>query len=181
MNDCQFLRQYAWSFIVVDESHRLKNLECKLVQELKSYQSANRLLLTVIMFYCSIQPSTHLLITAVFDRSLGNSTAQQPQGIVVSTQLVSIVAISHHIFPTEPCFDLLTCTSISILPEVFDDYSSFEQWFDLSSVTAASDSAAALSTAQAQHIVTSLHAILKPFLLRRVKSEVETNLPKKKE
>jgi ATP-dependent DNA helicase len=67
------------------------------------------------------------------------------------------------------------------LPEVFDDYSSFEQWFDLSSVTAASDSAAALSTAQAQHIVTSLHAILKPFLLRRVKSEVETNLPKKKE
>lgn len=50
MNDCQFLRQYAWSFIVVDESHRLKNLECKLVQELKSYQSANRLLLTVSSF-----------------------------------------------------------------------------------------------------------------------------------
>jgi len=131
MNDCQFLRQYAWSFIVVDESHRLKNLECKLVQELKSYQSANRLLLT---------------------------------GTPLHNNLKELWSLLNF-----------------ILPEVFDDYSSFEQWFDLSSVTAASDSAAALSTAQAQHIVTSLHAILKPFLLRRVKSEVETNLPKKKE
>ncbi|EFP90631.2 uncharacterized protein PGTG_16657 [Puccinia graminis f. sp. tritici CRL 75-36-700-3] len=131
MNDCQFLRQYAWSYIVVDESHRLKNLECKLVQELKSYQSANRLLLT---------------------------------GTPLHNNLKELWSLLNF-----------------ILPEVFDDYSSFEQWFDLSSVTAASDSAAALSTAQAQHIVTSLHAILKPFLLRRVKSEVETNLPKKKE
>lgn len=47
MNDRKWLGQYAWRFIVVDESHRLKNLECKLVQELKSYTSANRLLLTV--------------------------------------------------------------------------------------------------------------------------------------
>ncbi|KAH9470693.1 hypothetical protein MJO29_003529 [Puccinia striiformis f. sp. tritici] len=131
MNDCQFLRQYAWSYIVVDESHRLKNLECKLVQELKSYQSANRLLLT---------------------------------GTPLHNNLKELWSLLNF-----------------ILPEVFDDYSSFEQWFDLSSVTAASDSAAALSTAQAQHIVTSLHAILKPFLLRRVKSEVETSLPKKKE
>ncbi|WAQ81717.1 hypothetical protein PtA15_2A28 [Puccinia triticina] len=131
MNDCQFLRQYAWSYIVVDESHRLKNLECKLVQELKSYQSANRLLLT---------------------------------GTPLHNNLKELWSLLNF-----------------ILPEVFDDYSSFEQWFDLSSVTAASDSAAALSTAQAQHIVTSLHDILKPFLLRRVKSEVETNLPKKKE
>ncbi|KNZ50768.1 hypothetical protein VP01_424g5 [Puccinia sorghi] len=123
MNDCQFLRQYAWSFIVVDESHRLKNLECKLVQELKSYQSANRLLLT---------------------------------GTPLHNNLKELWSLLNF-----------------ILPEVFDDYSSFEQWFDLSSVTTASDSAAALSTAQAQHIVTSLHAILKPFLLRRVKSEKE--------
>lgn len=131
MNDCQYLRQYAWSYIVVDESHRLKNLECKLVQELKSYQSANRLLLT---------------------------------GTPLHNNLKELWSLLNF-----------------ILPEIFDDYSSFEQWFDLSSVTAATDSAAALSTAQAQHIVTSLHAILKPFLLRRVKSEVETNLPKKKE
>ncbi|MBW0473952.1 hypothetical protein O181_013667 [Austropuccinia psidii MF-1] len=131
MNDRKFLSQYAWSYIVVDESHRLKNLECKLVQELKSYQSANRLLLT---------------------------------GTPLHNNLKELWSLLNF-----------------ILPEIFDDYSSFEQWFDLSSVTTASDSAAALSTAQAQHIVSNLHAILKPFLLRRVKSEVETALPKKKE
>lgn len=30
-------------------------------------------------------------------------------------------------------------------------------------------------------IINSLHAILKPFLLRRLKSDVESNLPPKKE
>ncbi|KAH9822958.1 SNF2 family N-terminal domain-containing protein, partial [Melampsora americana] len=131
MNDRQYLSQYAWSYIVVDESHRLKNLECKLVQELKSYTSANRLLLT---------------------------------GTPLHNNLKELWSLLNF-----------------ILPEIFDDYSSFEQWFDLSSVTAASDSAAALSSAQAQHIVSNLHAILKPFMLRRMKSEVETSLPKKKE
>ncbi|EGG12083.1 uncharacterized protein MELLADRAFT_32790, partial [Melampsora larici-populina 98AG31] len=131
MNDRQYLSQYAWSYIVVDESHRLKNLECKLVQELKSYTSANRLLLT---------------------------------GTPLHNNLKELWSLLNF-----------------ILPEIFDDYSSFEQWFDLSSVTAATDSAAALSSAQAQHIVRNLHAILKPFMLRRMKSEVETSLPKKKE
>jgi ATP-dependent DNA helicase len=35
-----------WKYIVVDEGHRIKNLDCKLVRELKRYNSANRLLLT---------------------------------------------------------------------------------------------------------------------------------------
>ncbi|CAH7667145.1 SNF2 family N-terminal domain-containing protein [Phakopsora pachyrhizi] len=131
MNDKKFLSLYAWSYIVVDESHRLKNLECKLVQELKSYKSANRLLLT---------------------------------GTPLHNNLKELWSLLNF-----------------ILPEIFDDYSAFEQWFDLSSVTAASDSAAALSTAQAQHIVSNLHEILRPFLLRRTKNEVESSLPKKKE
>lgn len=35
-----------WKYIVVDEGHRLKNLNCRLIKELKMYQSANRMLLT---------------------------------------------------------------------------------------------------------------------------------------
>lgn len=46
MNDRKFLEQYDWKYIVIDEGHRIKNLDCKLVRELKSYRSANRLLLT---------------------------------------------------------------------------------------------------------------------------------------
>jgi ATP-dependent DNA helicase len=38
-----------------------------------------------------------------------------------------------------------------------------------------------LSSSRSSHIINSLHAILKPFLLRRVKADVEVNLPPKKE
>jgi ATP-dependent DNA helicase len=46
MSDKKFLQHMPWKYIVVDEGHRLKNLECKLIKELKQYESANRLLLT---------------------------------------------------------------------------------------------------------------------------------------
>ena len=46
MNDRQYLSRLQWKFIIIDEGHRIKNLNCKLIQELKSYDSANRLLLT---------------------------------------------------------------------------------------------------------------------------------------
>jgi ATP-dependent DNA helicase len=56
MNDRKFLSKLQWKFIVIDEGtfvashlisgHRIKNLNCKLIRELKSYNSANRLLLT---------------------------------------------------------------------------------------------------------------------------------------
>ena len=56
MNDRQYLARIQWKFIIIDEGmgsfnctdegHRIKNLNCKLIRELKSYDSANRLLLT---------------------------------------------------------------------------------------------------------------------------------------
>ncbi|KAG0339177.1 hypothetical protein BG004_006931 [Podila humilis] len=46
MNDRKHLQKYQWKYIIVDEGHRLKNMNCKLIRELKSYHSANRLLLT---------------------------------------------------------------------------------------------------------------------------------------
>ena len=56
MNDRQYLSKIQWKFIIIDEGmnsfvcadegHRIKNLNCKLIRELKSYDSANRLLLT---------------------------------------------------------------------------------------------------------------------------------------
>jgi ATP-dependent DNA helicase len=61
MNDRQFLSGFLWKYIVVDEGHRLKNLDCRwviyhhqvshkltirLIRELKTYTSANRLILT---------------------------------------------------------------------------------------------------------------------------------------
>jgi ATP-dependent DNA helicase len=46
MRDRKYLSKFKWKYIVVDEGHRIKNLNCKLVRELKAYTTANRLLLT---------------------------------------------------------------------------------------------------------------------------------------
>lgn len=40
------LAHYDWGYIVVDEGHRLKNLDCKLMKEIKKYTSAGRMILT---------------------------------------------------------------------------------------------------------------------------------------
>ncbi len=46
MNDRAHFRRVLWRYIVVDEGHRLKNMKCRLIRELKQYESVNRLLLT---------------------------------------------------------------------------------------------------------------------------------------
>ena len=46
MKDRAHLTRYRWGFIVVDEGHRLKNMDCKLMQEIKQYESAGRMVLT---------------------------------------------------------------------------------------------------------------------------------------
>ena len=44
--DVKFLQRYNWKYIVVDEGHRLKNFNCKLLRELRTIPTANKLLLT---------------------------------------------------------------------------------------------------------------------------------------
>lgn len=46
IRDRAVLAPYQWGYIVVDEGHRLKNLDCKLMREIKKYQSAGRMILT---------------------------------------------------------------------------------------------------------------------------------------
>ena len=53
--------------------------------------------------------------------------------------------------------------------------------FDFSDVQDKATHKEFLSKERQQRTVASLHAILKPFLLRRVKDDVESNLPKKRE
>lgn len=46
IRDRVHLSKYDWGYIVVDEGHRLKNLNCKLMKEIKQYRSAGRMILT---------------------------------------------------------------------------------------------------------------------------------------
>ncbi|CAE6498428.1 unnamed protein product [Rhizoctonia solani] len=123
IKDRTHLSKYAWKYIVVDEGHRLKNMNCKLIQELKQYSSANRLILT---------------------------------GTPLHNNLAELWSLLNF-----------------ILPDIFNDLHSFQQWFNFGENTDLGD--------QTAGIVSQLHAILKPFLLRRLKVDVVTDLPPKKE
>lgn len=44
--DSKLLQRYTWKYIIVDEGHRLKNFNCKLLRELRQIPVDNKLLLT---------------------------------------------------------------------------------------------------------------------------------------
>ncbi len=67
------------------------------------------------------------------------------------------------------------------MPEIFNSLDSFESWFDFSALKNRGGHKEFLDGERKASLVTSLHAILKPFLLRRIKTDVETSLPKKRE
>lgn len=43
---CFLFKRFQWKYLIVDEGHRIKNLNCRLVQELKRLPTDNKLLLT---------------------------------------------------------------------------------------------------------------------------------------
>ncbi|RXW15652.1 hypothetical protein EST38_g10196 [Candolleomyces aberdarensis] len=125
IRDRVHLSKYDWGYIVVDEGHRLKNLNCKLMKEIKQYKSAGRMILT---------------------------------GTPLHNNLAELWSLLNF-----------------ILPDIFTDIDSFQDLFNLPELQNA------LPSDQSSQIITSLHGILKPFLLRRLKVDVEMNLPPKKE
>ena len=131
MNDRKYLSHFGWKFIIIDEGHRLKNLNCRLIKELKQYQSANRLLIT---------------------------------GTPLQNNLAELWSLLNF-----------------LMPEVFDTLENFESFFDFSAVLEKGGHKQIIEKEAKSNLVASLHAILKPFLLRRVKADVETDLPKKRE
>ncbi|CAG5134454.1 unnamed protein product, partial [Candidula unifasciata] len=68
-----------------------------------------------------------------------------------------------------------------LLPEIFNDLGSFEAWFDASSINEADAEEKILQQEKAKNILSMLHQILTPFMLRRLKSDVDLNIPPKKE
>ncbi|MBL1592169.1 hypothetical protein ELD29_29150, partial [Klebsiella pneumoniae] len=63
-----------------------------------------------------------------------------------------------------------------ILPDIFSSHQEFESWFDFSG-----NGNEETDEKKRLHVVSKLHAILRPFLLRRMKEDVEQMLPRKKE
>ena len=64
------------------------------------------------------------------------------------------------------------------MPLIFDDLAAFEEWFELDGF----DHAQGEDPNGSKEMITSLHEILSPFLLRRIKTDVlKDELPPKKE
>ena len=69
-----------------------------------------------------------------------------------------------------------------LLPKIFSSSDTFEQWFSapLAAAGGGSDDAS-ITEEETLLIINRLHQVLRPFLLRRMKSEVESQLPGKAE
>ena len=149
IKDRLYLAKHNWGYIVVDEGHRLKNLDCTLMREIKKYSSAGRMILTGTPLHVSIRISVPRYST--------NACHQN--------NLAELWSLMNF-----------------ILPDIFDDLDAFQEWFSLPTLQST------LPSDQTTQIISSLHAILKPFLLRRLKADVLINdengqggLPPKKE
>ena len=119
MIDRPALERYTWQYIILDEGHRIKNRNCKLVKELKSLRSVSRLLLT---------------------------------GTPIQNTLEELWAL------------LNFCS-----PAIFDDLEVFQSWFGFRNIGRDTQADEIIDTEQRQRVVTKLHGILRPFLLRRLK------------
>eukprot|EP00960_Hanusia_phi_P011467 334985-Hanusia_phi.AAC.1 len=132
MNDARKLANLNWKYLIVDEGHRLKNKDCRLLRELKSLNSDNRLLLS---------------------------------GTPLQNNLTELWSLLHF-----------------ILPDIFQDLATFQTWFDFDEELHAEKGTARIIEEESKNkTVSKLHAILDPFLLRRLKTDVLINLPKKRE
>ncbi|KAI5120574.1 hypothetical protein M0805_002524 [Coniferiporia weirii] len=119
------LKKLSFAYIVIDEAHRIKNVDSILSQIVRAFTSRGRLLIT---------------------------------GTPLQNNLKELFALLNF-----------------ICPEIFSDYA------DLDSFLHKDDTGANDPDEVNKKVVEALHKILRPFLLRRVKSDVEKNLLPKKE
>ena len=114
------LKKFSFEYIVIDEAHRIKNVDSILSQIVRAFTSRGRLLIT---------------------------------GTPLQNNLKEL-------------FSLLNF----ICPEIFVDYKDLDSFLHKdSSNTEGEDE-------KSKKVVEALHKILRPFLLRRVKSDVEKSL-----
>lgn len=114
------LKKFSFAYIIIDEAHRIKNVDSILSQIVRSFQSRGRLLIT---------------------------------GTPLQNNLKELFALLNF-----------------ICPEIFSDYSDLDSFLHKDDIDASDDDE------KNKKVVEALHKILRPFLLRRVKSDVEKNL-----
>ena len=144
---------FKWKYIIIDEAHRIKNEKSVLFQVVKKLDTAYRLLITGGRGGRGEGAEEGR-------RARAESDAPPPPpprpGTPLQNNLHELWALLHF-----------------LLPEMFSSSDAFEAWFQ-----AGGDGAAG---GEETEVVSQLHKVLRPFLLRRLKADVEKSLPPKKE
>ena len=117
------LRRLSWEYIVIDEAHRIKNVDSMLSQIVRAFTSRSRLLIT---------------------------------GTPLQNNLMELWSLLNF-----------------LLPDVFSSSEDFDSWFQGKGGEGEDEAH--------ENVVQQLHKVLRPFLLRRVKADVERSLLPKKE
>ena len=68
-----------------------------------------------------------------------------------------------------------------LMPKIFTDWEAFSSWFDFSELQDEDTAAEFIEDRMKQDLVKKIHMVLQPLLLRRVKADVASYLPKKRE
>ncbi|KJR84328.1 snf2 family helicase ATPase [Sporothrix schenckii 1099-18] len=68
-----------------------------------------------------------------------------------------------------------------LMPKIFTDWEAFSSWFDFSELQDEDTTAEFIEDRMKQDLVKKIHMVLQPLLLRRVKADVASYLPKKRE
>jgi len=113
--------KFAWSYLIIDEAHRLKNEASAFSRTIRTYETRYRLLLT---------------------------------GTPLQNNLHELWALLNF-----------------LVPDVFASAEQFDEWFNLDIDDAA----------EKNKLISQLHKILRPFMIRRLKVDVEKSLPPKHE
>jgi SWI/SNF-related matrix-associated actin-dependent regulator of chromatin subfamily A member 5 len=119
--DKQVLNKFAWSYLIIDEAHRLKNETSAFSRTIRTFETRYRLLLT---------------------------------GTPLQNNLHELWALLNF-----------------LVPDVFANAEQFDEWFNLDIDDAD----------EKNRLISQLHKILRPFMLRRLKVDVEKSLPPKHE
>mmetsp|Transcript_21170 Transcript_21170/g.36081 ORF Transcript_21170/g.36081 Transcript_21170/m.36081 type:complete len:977 (+) Transcript_21170:36-2966(+) len=180
MRDRPFLQQHQWRFLVVDEAHRLKNFNCRLIRELRVVPSLNRLLLTGTPLQNNLTELWSLLnfiLPEIFD-NLENFQSW--------FDFEDELAANDDYEPANKKAkakenDTSTSTTKDSNTNGTAKKEKTEEKDATAAVAEAVAAAAATPLTSKSELVEKLHNVLRPFFLRRLKVDVAFDLPKKRE
>ena len=127
LQDASVFRKKNWHYLILDEAHQIKNFKSQRWQNLLTFKTERRLLLT---------------------------------GTPLQNDLIELWSLLHFLMPT-----------------IFTSHSEFQEWFSEPLSKAIENS----NLDSHRNLIHRLHALIKPFLLRRLKRDVEKQMPSKYE